>query len=79
MGDMSHFERDFGARLAEIERPRQRPTIWQRIWLRMAESLQRQAERDIARYMALNRGRFSDAAEREAFRNALERPWRPML
>jgi hypothetical protein len=53
---------------------RTRPSFWQRLLAAMMASRQRQAEREIARYLRNHGGKFTDEAEREIERRFLSTP-----
>jgi hypothetical protein len=53
---------------------RTRPTFWQKLLAAMMASRQRQAEREIARYLRDHGGKFTDEAEREIERRFLSSP-----
>jgi hypothetical protein len=53
---------------------RTKPTFWHKLLAAMMASRQRQAEREIARYLRNHGGRFSDEAEREIERRFLSSP-----
>ena len=50
--------------------------LWQRLLAAMMESRRRQADREIARYLAGSGGRFTDETEREIERRFLSTPAR---
>ena len=49
-------------------RERARPTFWQRFFAAMEQSRRRQAEREIARFIAMRGGTLTDEVEREISR-----------
>lgn len=53
---------------------RKGPGLFARLLAAMATSRQHQAEREIARFMALNGGKFTDETEREIERRFLSGP-----
>jgi hypothetical protein len=53
---------------------RTRPTFWQKLLAAMMASRQREAEREIARYLRNQGGKFTDEAEREIERRFLSTP-----
>jgi glyoxylase-like metal-dependent hydrolase (beta-lactamase superfamily II) len=53
---------------------RTRPTFWSKLLAAMMASRQRQAEREIARYLRDHGGKFTDEAEREIERRFLSSP-----
>jgi hypothetical protein len=53
---------------------RTRPTFWQKLLAAMMASRQRQAEREIARYLRNHGGKLTDETEREIERRFLSSP-----
>lgn len=54
---------EFDRSAARVSRPKRR--LWRRIFQAMMEARQRQAEREIARYIERNGGKFTDSLERQ--------------
>ena len=52
-----------------------KPSLFRRLFAALIESRQRQAERDVARYLARTGLKFTDSVEREVERQFLHRPF----
>ena len=57
--------------VAKIEKPAKKAGFWHGFWQAVVDARMRQAEREIARYLGGNGGKFTDEAEREIERRFL--------
>ena len=56
------------------DRARRGPSFWRMLIAALMEARQRQADREIARYLAASGGKITDEAEREIERRFLSAP-----
>jgi hypothetical protein len=67
MSTLTTTRRQFAPATRTEERPKRKP-LWRRAYEALAATQQRRAEREIARYLAIHGGAFTDELERELMR-----------